>query len=110
MALQQCPGTESFDTGQGRSVCEHEEEQLHLNVLDPQCVVHKPNICGKLGEFNDKGGRNEREERKLLKNNLLPNSWVCARLASTINRKFITTVGSISTPCLNNSKKELGLY
>ena len=105
MALQQCPGTESFDTGQGRSVCEHVEEQLDLNVLDPQCVVHKPNICGKLGEFSDKGGRNEREERKLLKNNL-PNSL----LASTISRKFITTVGSISTPCLNNSKKELGLY
>lgn len=37
MALQQCPGTESFDTGQGRSVCEHEEEQLDLNVLDRQC-------------------------------------------------------------------------
>ena len=62
MALQQCPGTESFDTGQGRSVCEHEEEQLDLNVLDRQCVVHKPNICGKLGEFSDKGGRNERKE------------------------------------------------
>ena len=42
-----------------------------MDVLDPQCTVHKPNICGKLGKFSDKG-RSEREERKLLKNNLLP--------------------------------------
>lgn len=108
MALQQCPGTESFDTGQGRSVCEHEEEQLDLNVLDASVWYTNPTSVGNLGSSVTKG--EEMRERKLLKNNLLPNSWVCARLASTITRKFITTVGSISTPCLNNSKKELGLY
>lgn len=67
MALQQCPGTESFDTGQGRSVCEHEEKQLDLDVLDPQYAVQKPNICGKLRKFSDKERRNDREGRKLLK-------------------------------------------
>lgn len=63
MALQQFLGTESFDIGQGRSVCEHEEEQLDLDVLDPKCAVRKSNIFGKLGKFSDKG-RSDREERK----------------------------------------------
>lgn len=33
MALQQCMGTGHFNTGQERSVCEHEEEQLDRDVL-----------------------------------------------------------------------------
>lgn len=32
-ALQQCMGTGHFNTGQERSVCEHEEEQLDRDVL-----------------------------------------------------------------------------
>lgn len=42
MALWECPLMEGFDGGLGRSVCEHEEEQLDWGVLDPQCAVQKP--------------------------------------------------------------------
>lgn len=42
-------------------------------MLDLQCAVQKPKACGKLGKFSDKGGKSDREERKLLKSGFAHN-------------------------------------